>query len=563
MARVAVVGCGPWGKNLLRNFSALGELHTACDVDTDRLAAVQRDYPDAAVTTDFGEVLGDEGIVAVAIASPAVTHYQMAREALLAGKHVFVEKPLALNVVDGRDLVALARDRGRALMVGHLMRYHPATEKLKELVDAGELGRIQYIYSNRLNLGRFRTEENILWSFAPHDISTIIYLLGEVPASVAAYGGSYLSAGIPDVTVTTLEFANGVRSHVFVSWLHPFKEQKLVVVGDRKMAVFDDVKKTDKLTLLPHSVEWIDRHPVPRAEDAEVVEFAADEPLRRECQHFLDCIESGRTPFTDGQEGLRVLDVLQRCQESLDRDGAMIGSVGTAARPYFAHETAVIDDPCEIGAGTRIWHFSHLMKNARIGENCNLGQNVFVGSDVVIGDNVKVQNNVSIYTGVTLEDDVFCGPSMVFTNVINPRSAVPRKDEFLKTLVRQGASLGANCTIVCGNTIGAHAFVGAGAVVTSDVPDQALVVGVPGRIAGWMCRCGVRLDLGRRPGAVEAAAAAAAGAPTGAAGEAAAASTALPGVQTDGEATCTACGARYSLTDQAITQIAPGSSEDS
>jgi len=533
MARVAVVGCGLWGKNLLRNFSALDALHTACDVDSDRIDAVQRDYPDVAATTSFADVLGNEEIEAVAIASPAVAHYQMARDAMLAGKHVFVEKPLALTREDGQDLVALARQQERTLMVGHLMRYHPAVDALKALVDAGELGRIQYIYSNRLNLGRFRTEENILWSFAPHDISTIIYLLGEVPSSVAAHGGSYLSAGIPDVTVTTLEFANGVRSHVFVSWLHPFKEQKLVVVGDRKMAVFDDVKKTEKLILLPHSVEWIGRHPVPHSQDAEVVEFAADEPLRRECRHFIDCYESGRTPHTDGEEGLRVLDVLQRCQESLDRGGAMIEGLAAWAEPYSVHETAVIDQPCEIGAGTSIWHFSHIMKNARIGEGCNLGQNVFVGSDVVIGNNVKVQNNVSIYTGVTLEDDVFCGPSMVFTNVTNPRSAVPRKDEFQKTLVRQGASLGANCTIVCGNTIGAHAFIGAGAVVTADVPDQALVVGVPGRVVGWMCRCGVRLELGEE-----------------AASEAEAA-----------EANCRACGAQYSLTREVITLDAPSDTE--
>jgi UDP-2-acetamido-3-amino-2,3-dideoxy-glucuronate N-acetyltransferase len=549
MARVAVVGCGLWGKNLLRNFAALDALHTACDVDTDRLDAVERDYKGVAVTTSFADVLGNEEIEAIAIASPAVAHYQMARDAMQADKHVFVEKPLALTREDGQELVDLSRQLERTLMVGHLMRYHPAVDALKALVDAGELGRIQYIYSNRLNLGRFRTEENILWSFAPHDISTIIHLLGEVPSSVAAHGGSYLSAGIPDVTVTTLEFANGVRSHVFVSWLHPFKEQKLVVVGDRKMAVFDDVKKTDKLMLMPHSVEWIGRHPVPHAQDAEVVEFAADEPLRRECQHFIDCFESGRTPFTDGEEGLRVLDVLQRCQESLDHGGAMITSAGTGAtaKPYMAHETAVIDEPCQIGAGTSIWHFSHVMKNARIGKGCNLGQNVFVGPDVVIGNNVKVQNNVSIYTGVTLEDDVFCGPSMVFTNVINPRSAVPRKDEFQKTLVRRGASLGANSTIVCGNTVGAFAFIGAGAVVTTDVPDRALVLGVPGRVVGWMCHCGVRLDFGEAA-ATEAEAADGDGS---------------TGPADSGETTCQSCGARYSLREGELTQDAPDDTESS
>jgi UDP-2-acetamido-3-amino-2,3-dideoxy-glucuronate N-acetyltransferase len=213
----------------------------------------------------------------------------------------------------------------------------------------------------------------------------------------------------------------------------------------------------------------------------------------------------------------------------------------------MAHETSVIDQPCEIGAGTSIWHYTHVMKNARIGEGCTLGQNVFVGSDVVIGNNVKVQNNVSIYTGVTLEDDVFCGPSMVFTNVINPRSAVPRKDEFQKTLVRRGASLGANSTIVCGNTIGAHAFVGAGAVVTADVPEQALILGVPGRVVGWMCRCGVQLDFGKE-------------APAGAQ-DAEGGNSTTP--FESGEAACQACGARYSLRGGKVTQDEPGRTETS
>lgn len=171
----------------------------------------------------------------------------------------------------------------------------------------------------------------------------------------------------------------------------------------------------------------------------------------------------------------------------------------TPSIPYFVHESSYVDDGCEIGAGTRIWHFSHIMSGARIGQRCNIGQNVVVSPGVVIGDNVKIQNNVSIYTGVVLADDVFCGPSMVFTNVVNPRSHVPRKDEYRQTLVGRGASLGANCTVVCGHSIGAYAFIGAGAVITKAVPDYALVVGNPGRVAGWMCECGVKLASGAAP----------------------------------------------------------------
>ena len=259
------------------------------------------------------------------------------------------------------------------------------------------------------------------------------------------------------------------------------------------MAVFDDVEPERKLLLLSHTVEWVGRLPVPRMEEAEPVPFAREEPLRAECRHFLECLATRRRPDTDGEEGIRVLEILEACQGSLDQKGAVIALPKPPPKSYLAHETAVIDEPCEIGEGTRIWHFSHIMKHTKIGRQCSIGQNVFIASDVVVGDSVKIQNNVSLYTGVILEDDVFCGPSMVFTNVINPRSHIVRKHEYQQTLVKKGASLGANCTIVCGYTIGRYAFIGASAVVTKDVPDYALVVGIPGRIVGWMCQCGIKL----------------------------------------------------------------------
>jgi len=498
---VGILGCGHWGKNLVRNFAALGALKVICDTDSMKLASVKEQYPDARTTTSYSEVLRDPNVQAVVIATPAATHYSHAREALGAGKDVFVEKPLSLTATDGRSLIALAERANRILMVGHLLRYHPGILKLKGLVDGGQLGKIQYVYSNRLNLGMFRTEENILWSFAPHDISVILHLLGEQPSQVQAQGGNYLHPERADVTVTTLQFPSGVTGHIFVSWLHPYKEQKLVVVGDRGMAVFDDVAKERKLTIYRHAVEWKGRVPVPRREDAEDVPFPVEEPLRAECSHFLNCLATRERPWTDGAEGLAVLEVLEACEQSLDGKGKVGPLIPESPkRLYFAHETAVIDEPCEIGEGTKIWHFSHIMKNSRIGKRCNIGQNVVVSPDVVLGNNVKVQNNVSIYTGVILEDDVFCGPSMVFTNVINPRSHILRRDEYMRTLVKKGASLGANCTIVCGVTIGRYAFVGAGAVIVKDVPDFALVVGNPGKIIGWMCMCGNRIDFGQDGG---------------------------------------------------------------
>ena len=495
MKHIAVVGCGQWGKNLVRNFSELGVLRVACDVDSTRLGALSERFQEIKLTTSFPDVLKDDDVAGVVIATPASSHHGLAKEALLAGKDVFVEKPLALKVSSGKELVELANKKGRILMVGHILRYHPAVVEIKTLIDEGKLGRLYYIYSNRLNLGRFRTEENILWSFAPHDISAMLYLLGERPTQVCAQGGSYLSHGIPDVTVTTMEFRSGVKGHIFVSWLHPYKEQRLIVVGDRRMLVFNDMENERKLVLINQSVEWVDRLPVPRMEEAETVPFSNEEPLRAECQHFLECIETRRQPDTDGNEGISVLEVLQACQESLDRRATVVALPKSTPKPYFVHETAVIDEPCDVGEGTRVWHFSHVMKNAKIGRRCSIGQNVFIASDVVVGDNVKIQNNVSLYTGVILEDDVFCGPSMVFTNVVNPRSHIERKDEYQQTLVKKGASLGANSTVVCGYTIGRYAFTGAGAVVAKDVPDYALVVGVPGRVVGWMCQCGIKLSF--------------------------------------------------------------------
>lgn len=489
---LAVVGGGYWGKNLVRNFYQLGALRRVCDSDSSRLQSF-RDQYGVDTCLSYADVLSDSEIHAVAIATPAERHADMVREALLAGKDVFVEKPLALTSEQGRSLLDLAARCDRILMVGHLLHYHGAVRKLKALAASGELGRVQYVYSNRLNLGKIRREENILWSFAPHDVSVILALAGETPESLSCQGAAYLHARIADVTVSNLAFPSGIRAHIFVSWLHPYKEQKLVVVGDKKMAMFDDTEPQDKLRLYPHAIEWRAGVPVPLKADAEVVDFERTEPLQEECRHFLECVRTRGRPVTDAEEGLRVLEVLQALQESLDRGGATVTLRPPPARNYFVHPTAVVDEPSEIGEGTRIWHFVHVSAGCILGERCNLGQNVFVAPKVRIGSNVKIQNNVSLYEGVELGDDVFCGPSMVFTNVLNPRSHVSRKSEYRKTRVGRGATFGANCTVVCGHDVGEYAFIGAGAVVTKDVPAYALMVGNPARRIGWMCRCGERL----------------------------------------------------------------------
>ena len=492
--RVSVVGSGYWGRNLVRNFHALDALESVCDVNEETLTRVRNEFQ-VATTKDYEAILGDSAIDAVVLATPAAQHYKMASAALMSGKHVFVEKPLALEVEEGRALVDLAKKLGLVLMVGHILEYHPAIVELSRLVRQGPLGKIQYIYSSRLNLVKLRTEENILWSFAPHDISVILQMLGEMPARVTAQGGSYLNPAIVDTTLSTLDFTSGVKAHIFVSWLHPFKEQKLCVIGSDRMAVFDDLEPEKKLMIYAHKINWKDRKPVAERDGGEAVSISKDEPLRKECQHFLDCVRDNSQPRTSGKNALQVLEVLAACGRSLNQGGAVVPLVPDAPR-YFAHPTAIIDGPCQIGDGTKIWHFSHVMENSVLGANCNLGQNVVISPGVRLGSNVKVQNNVSVYTGVELENDVFCGPSMVFTNVINPRSHINRRSEYQKTLVKCGATLGANSTIVCGTTIGKYAFVGAGAVVTHDVPDYALVVGVPARQKGWVCSCGTVLPEG-------------------------------------------------------------------
>ena len=317
-AQVSVIGCGYWGKNLVRNFHALGALGMVCDAtDAGRGRATDL-APGIPVVEDADAVFASDA-PGVVLATPAETHFDLARQALLAGKDVFVEKPLALTFEQGTHLVDLSRQRERILMVGHVLEYHPGIVALYDLVQRGALGRLQYIYSNRLSLGIIRRKENILWSFAPHDIAVILRLVGALPFDVVCCGGAYVQANIADVTLTNLLFDNGVRAHIHVSWLHPFKEQRLVVIGDRKMAVFDDVAR--HLLLYDQRVEWQEGQPVPVRHDGARVAYADEEPLRRECQAFLDAIEQRKSPLTDGLSGLRVLRVLQAAQRSLVMNG--------------------------------------------------------------------------------------------------------------------------------------------------------------------------------------------------------------------------------------------------
>ncbi len=326
---LACVGAGRWGRNLVRVFDSLPEVELAavCDASQDVRQGLVRQYPEAKVVADYGEVLADEKIQAVVLAVPAIDHFDTAHQALEAGKHVYVEKPISLSYDHARQLTELAESRGLVLMVGDLMEYHPALRLLKELVDAGELGEILYLYSERVNLGVVRQDENALWSLAPHDISMILHLVDEEPESVSARGASYLQEGIEDVVFANLRFADGKMAQIQVSWLDPHKVRKLTVVGTKKMAVFDDMESAEKVRIYDKAAERqgyesYGESITLRFGDIVIPHVNPAEPLKLECEHFVDCVRSGDTPLSDGRDGMRVVRVLEAAQRSLRADGA-------------------------------------------------------------------------------------------------------------------------------------------------------------------------------------------------------------------------------------------------
>jgi predicted dehydrogenase len=318
--RVGHAGLGYWGPNLARNFGELADLRWLCDLSPDLLAEASARHPGAKATNDFDEILSDPEVDAVVIATPVVTHYDLAKQALNAGKHVFVEKPQAQSSAEAEELYALAQEKGLVLMPGYLLLYHPAIEMLKELVSTGELGDVLYMYGNRQNLGQIRRDENALWSLGAHDLSVILHLIGEEPVEAWARGESFLRDGIEDVVFCYLRFPSGIVAHMHVSWLDPHKIRKLTVVGRDKMAVFDDMEPDrkvtvyDKGTVLRPATEW-----QVREGDIHIPKLAGEEPLRRECAHFLSLVSGQGDPLAPGRQGLAVVRTLELLQESLDR----------------------------------------------------------------------------------------------------------------------------------------------------------------------------------------------------------------------------------------------------
>ncbi len=317
--KIAVIGAGYWGENLVRVFHEIGVLYAVCDAKRENLDKIQKTYKIPHIFSQWPDVINSPEVDAVVIAAPAITHYEITRACLLNGKDVFVEKPLALHGQEARELKNMAEQKQKILMVDHLLHYHPAIVKLKEFITQGVLGKLQYIYSNRLNIGKLRSEENILWSFAPHDVSVILSLAGRMPKRVMAEGEAYLQEGIYDTTITHLSFSDRLKAHIYVSWLHPYKEQRLVVIGTKAMAVFDDVQPQEKLCVYPHKIEWINQSPVADKAQKQVIPFQEKEPLMQACQHFLDCLQTRQQPLTDAEEAIRVLTVLEQAQANLDQ----------------------------------------------------------------------------------------------------------------------------------------------------------------------------------------------------------------------------------------------------
>jgi predicted dehydrogenase len=328
--RVGVVGLGYWGPNLARNFDRLpgAELAYCCDLDEANLEKAGSLYPNAAMTDDYTQLLADDALDAIVVATSVPTHYKLGKQAIEAGKHTFVEKPIALKAADAQDLLDTADEYGVKLMVGHLLEYHPAVDKMKELIDAGELGKVFYAYANRLNLGKVRTDENALWSLGPHDVSVLNYLTGDEPVEVSARGECYLQDAVEDVVFGYIRYDNGMVGHLHVSWLDPHKSRKITVVGEKKMVVFDDMEADRKITVYDKGAtttrtkfdtygEFVTLH----FGDIHIPKIGNEEPLRVECQHFVDAIVNDTTPRSDGRDALNVVKVLDAMEISLREGG--------------------------------------------------------------------------------------------------------------------------------------------------------------------------------------------------------------------------------------------------
>lgn len=473
--KLGLIGGGYWGKNLIRTFNELGDLHTICEINEILVEQYKIQYPDVNITSSFETML--ENVDKVCISVPAHLHYKFALQALNAGKHVYVEKPITLDLNEAIELEKIAKEKNLILMVGHLLHYHNIVIEIKKIIKSGKYGKIKYITSNRKSHGIYRNFENVLWSFAPHDISIALSLCDATfddVKNIKCSGTGHITENIQDIANLTFD-TKDIYVNINVDWNSPCKEQRLSIVCEKAIILFDDVETVNKLKIIEnYVVDCV-------ANKSNIIYPDIDNttsPLYNECLHFINCCNTGDQPITPGGEGIEVLKVLMEADKKLNNK---------TDNNVFVHPTS-INDSKNIGDGTKIWHFCNVTADAIMGEKCNIGQNCYIAG--VMGNNCKVQNNVSIYKGVIAGNNVFFGPSCVLTNDINPRCEYSKNGQYMKTIIEDGVTIGANATIVCGKTIGEYAFIGAGAVVCDDVKPYSIMVGNPARKIGIMDKQG-------------------------------------------------------------------------
>ena len=501
---IGVIGCGYWGPNLIRNLKEISEanLDYICDIDGNKLIAMKKKYPSLKITKDYQMILNDSSIDAVVIALPVSKHYSIAKEALLKNKHVLVEKPLTASVSESEELVRIAKEKGLVLMVDHTFEYSPAINKMKQIIESGELGDIYYIKTEWLNLGLLQPNVNVVWDLATHIISIVNYITGLAPLSVNANAKGYLREEIQEIAQAKIKYPKNISVYITVSWLEPKKTRQVTIVGSKKMLIYDLTNEEEPLKIYDKGVSIIqeatDIRPSKmeyRFGDIYSPHIKNAEPLSIMCSHFIECIKNNTTPLSDGESGLRVVRVLEAMEQSIQENGKeiILGNNINNVKKNFLKFEQKNENPSELGVklANNVKIFQPNLTNlygCEIGENTKIGAFVEIQKNAKIGKNCKISSHSFVCEGVIIEDEVFIGHGVIFINDKYPQSTTNGKLQtendwkVVPTFVKKGASIGSNATILCGVTIGENAIVGAGSVVTKDVLPNTVVAGNPARI---------------------------------------------------------------------------------